>query len=576
MKRKIYSIVFAFLFFAPAFLAAQTNVLYVARNAPADGNDPFIIAGLEDLGYNVTVVDATAGYSTDSHSGQDVVVFGEYLSSGGVVPFADDNFPLPCVSMEGYCTRSNRWALLESDDDFGQIREDNSFGIEPIIPDHYSLKIVEDHPIFSSAGIMAGDEVLWSEETTALPEVVWYDKMPQTSATSVADVSGDVEDLHTFWTLQPESSDPTNPLNHRMVIWGVHDNGFASLTTEFWTILRNSIEWSLDNPIPQGLVGPKLLYVARNAPADGNDPFIIAGLQGLGYRVTVVDATAGYSTDSHSGQDVVVFGEYLSSGGVVPFADDNFPLPCVSMEGYCTRSNRWALLETDDDFGQIREDASYVITPVIPDHYSLKVVEDHPIFANAGYNIGNEILWSSETTALPEVVWYDKMPQSAATAVADISGADENLHTFWTLQPESSDPTNPLNHRLVIWGVHDNGFAATTDEFWTILNNSILWVLEEAIPVGTVNPEVILNQLENVPNPFTNSTRILFNLKEAANVELRVFDSMGRLISTTKESLTEGEQALEYSNESLQNGTYYYMLTADGKFAGTGKMMVVK
>ncbi|MCB0643366.1 MAG: hypothetical protein KDC44_17070, partial [Phaeodactylibacter sp.] len=143
MVRKFYTLLFALLFVAPSFMIAQ-NVLYIARNNPADGNDPAVIAGLETLGYTVTAIGASE-FTVTSHidNNADVVFIGEYISSSGVVPFADAGFPTPCVSLEGYCPRSNRWALLTTDDDFGQIREDGQYGITPIIPDHYSIPLTK-------------------------------------------------------------------------------------------------------------------------------------------------------------------------------------------------------------------------------------------------------------------------------------------------------------------------------------------------------------------------------------------------------------------------------------------------
>lgn len=575
MQRKFYSLLFALLFLAPTFLSAQ-NILYIARNNPPDGNDPSVITVLEDLGYAVTAIGASE-YTVTSHLdyAPDLIFFGEYLSSSGVTPFADSGFPLPCVSLEGYCTRSNRWALLASDDDFGQIREDAQFGITPVIPDHYSVEVIADHPIFSEAGISSGDEFAWSTEGTAPPEVVWYTSMPQASATALADITdASNADLHTFWTIEPDAADPTNPLQHRLVIWGVHDNGLAATTDQFKSVIDNSIKWALDM-LDTGGDEASLLYIARNNPPDGNDPAVITGLENLGYSVTAIGASE-FTVTSHLdyAPDVLFFGEYLSSSGVTPFADAGFPLPCVSLEGYCPRSNRWALLASDDDFGQIREDAQFGITPVIPDHYSVDVIEDHPIFSTAGISSGDSFAWSTEGTAPPEVVWFTQMPQAAATPLANITDAtNADLHTFWAIEPDAADATNPLQHRLVIWGVHDNGFAATTEDFWNVIDNSIQWVLGNLVS-SAKETDILNTELTNYPNPFSTSTEITFSLKENANVELRVFDALGRVVSTNRDFFAAGEQRITYTNNGLQRGMYIYSLYADGLFAGSGKMMV--
>ncbi|MBR9919374.1 MAG: T9SS type A sorting domain-containing protein [Bacteroidetes bacterium] len=318
------------------------------------------------------------------------------------------------------------------------------------------------------------------------------------------------------------------------------------------------------------LAQTNLTYISANSPADGNDAIVSAELEAMGYTVTVVgsgDYTITTHTDTNA--DVIVFGEALSSSAVVPFADSGFPVPCVSLEGYCPRSNRWNLLASDDDFGQIREDGANGITPVIPDHYSNTVVSDHVIFSAAGLGNGEDFAWSEEGTLPPEVVWFD-LPQAAATAHAQIA-TEDGLNTFWTVEPDADDATNPLQHRLVIWGVHDNGLGAATDDFYAVLGNSVEWVLGNLS--STVETDVLEGTLINSPNPFTVSTTISFELKEAADMELRVYDVFGKLVSVEQASFTAGSQEMIYENANLTPGMYVYTLFADGLFAGSGKMI---
>lgn len=579
MQQKFYTILFSLLLFVAGSLSAQ-NVLFIAKDNPAIGNDIALNDALVEMGYNVTAISA-AELTVTAHLDYeaDVIVFGEALSSSAVVPFADAGFPVPCVSLEGYCARSNRWNLLASDDDFGQVRVDETYGIAPKVPEHYSIDVVGDHPIFKAAGFGPGDNVVWSTEPgdgeLLQPEVVWMTQMPQTTAKAVADIGGEA-DLHTFWTLEPDANDATNPLNHRLVIWGVHDNGLGAMTNDFKTLIDNSIKWVLDELVVNGN-GEKVLYIARNNPPDGNDPVMVNGLIDLGYNVTAISA-AELTVTAHLDYEaeVIFFGEYLSSSAVVPFADAGFPTPCVSLEGYCPRSNRWNLLASDDDFGQIRVDESYGIAPKIPDHYSVKVIEDNIIFSNAGFGVGDEFAWSTETgdgeLLQPEVVWMTSFPQATAKALADISG-EEDLHTYWTFEPDAADATNPLNHRLVIWGVHDNGFAQATDDYWAIIDNSVQWVLGKLVS-NNKEVEILEAGLSNSPNPFKESTMISFDLKTSANVNLNVYDALGQLVAKQNAQLTSGEQQLQFVNNGLQTGVYYYSLFADGKFAGTGKMVI--
>ncbi|MBI3193352.1 MAG: T9SS type A sorting domain-containing protein [Ignavibacteriae bacterium] len=70
--------------------------------------------------------------------------------------------------------------------------------------------------------------------------------------------------------------------------------------------------------------------------------------------------------------------------------------------------------------------------------------------------------------------------------------------------------------------------------------------------------------LWNYPNPFNPSTVISYQLKVKSVVTLKVFDLLGREVSTLFDhaELDEGEQSVEFDAGNLSSGTYYYRLIA--------------
>lgn len=81
---------------------------------------------------------------------------------------------------------------------------------------------------------------------------------------------------------------------------------------------------------------------------------------------------------------------------------------------------------------------------------------------------------------------------------------------------------------------------------------------------------------QNYPNPFNPSTEISYHLPVSSNVELRVFDILGKEIGT----LVNGRQAsgnhtVSFNASKLSSGIYFYILRA-GDFSLTRKMMLVK
>jgi hypothetical protein len=84
-------------------------------------------------------------------------------------------------------------------------------------------------------------------------------------------------------------------------------------------------------------------------------------------------------------------------------------------------------------------------------------------------------------------------------------------------------------------------------------------------------------QLEsNFPNPFNPSTSIAFDLPEAANVQISVFDYLGREISTIlSQREASGHHIVSFNGLNLPSGVYFYRLVS-GSYSSTKKMLLIK
>ncbi|MBL7127651.1 MAG: T9SS type A sorting domain-containing protein [Ignavibacteria bacterium] len=81
---------------------------------------------------------------------------------------------------------------------------------------------------------------------------------------------------------------------------------------------------------------------------------------------------------------------------------------------------------------------------------------------------------------------------------------------------------------------------------------------------------------QNYPNPFNPTTTIRYDIKSKGYVELKVFDLLGREITTlVNESQTPGTYEVVFYASSLPSGVYFYRLKA-GDFVETRKMVVLK
>ncbi len=99
--------------------------------------------------------------------------------------------------------------------------------------------------------------------------------------------------------------------------------------------------------------------------------------------------------------------------------------------------------------------------------------------------------------------------------------------------------------------------------------------------VDTKGFEPLVARINNVPNPFGGSTRILFDLAGEARVSITVFDIRGRQVDTVFEgALPQGEHSVTWdgrtqTGEALPSGIYFYRFKA-GDFEVNKKAILVR
>jgi hypothetical protein len=89
-----------------------------------------------------------------------------------------------------------------------------------------------------------------------------------------------------------------------------------------------------------------------------------------------------------------------------------------------------------------------------------------------------------------------------------------------------------------------------------------------------VPAEFVLSQ--NYPNPFNPSTTINYFVPKESFVSIKVYDFLGREVSTlVSETKSTGSYELSFNASSLPSGTYFYVMTADN-YSTTKKMVLMK
>jgi hypothetical protein len=81
---------------------------------------------------------------------------------------------------------------------------------------------------------------------------------------------------------------------------------------------------------------------------------------------------------------------------------------------------------------------------------------------------------------------------------------------------------------------------------------------------------------QNYPNPFNPATKIKFQIPETGLVSLKIFDVLGREVSTlVHKELSAGNYTIDFNAASLSSGVYFYRLDA-GNFTSVKKMVLTK
>ena len=122
-------------------------------------------------------------------------------------------------------------------------------------------------------------------------------------------------------------------------------------------------------------------------------------------------------------------------------------------------------------------------------------------------------------------------------------------------------------------------FLTDANNGWALSGSTILHTTNGGIMnvklISTKTPNEF-HLLQNYPNPFNPTTTIRYDIKTKDNVELKVFDLLGREIATlVNENQTPGTYEVVFDATSLPSGVYFYQLKA-GNFVETRKMVLIK
>ena len=117
-----------------------------------------------------------------------------------------------------------------------------------------------------------------------------------------------------------------------------------------------------------------------------------------------------------------------------------------------------------------------------------------------------------------------------------------------------------------------DGFIYTYEADWSGTDPLVPTSADEQV----VDVPASLQLYQNYPNPFNPTTNIRFAVPESQNVQVNVYDMLGRHVSTVMDRhVSAGAHTVAFDGAGLSSGIYLYTVTA-GSQTLTGKMLLVK
>jgi len=146
----------------------------------------------------------------------------------------------------------------------------------------------------------------------------------------------------------------------------------------------------------------------------------------------------------------------------------------------------------------------------------------------------------------------------------------------------SSNLKMQYDFRSAYASILNQWFGAGTNELNAVLLRSFqqLPIIKPGVAVSAEEVAGLPTEYrlyENFPNPFNPSTMISYDLPGEAEVTLKVFDMLGREITTLiNERQNAGHHAVQFSaTPGLASGAYIYSMNA-GSFSARKRMLFVK
>jgi hypothetical protein len=181
------------------------------------------------------------------------------------------------------------------------------------------------------------------------------------------------------------------------------------------------------------------------------------------------------------------------------------------------------------------------------------------------YSGGSNLFhWQIGYASSPDGLVWTKFNENPVLKKGNIGDWDDQTAGFGTVIFDT------VNNIYKMW------YGGAREDWSDILGYATAPIIDalEEIDSRQFPDGFVLNQ--NYPNPFNPSTTIEFNVPKSEFVELKVYNILGKEITTlVSKKLNQGNHTYTFNRKNLASGIYYYQLVA-GEYREVKKMILIK
>ncbi|MFH1195050.1 MAG: T9SS type A sorting domain-containing protein [bacterium] len=234
--------------------------------------------------------------------------------------------------------------------------------------------------------------------------------------------------------------------------------------------------------------------------------------------------------------------------------------------------------------------ARIFVTPV---YVSLRHIPTIGVY----YNGSNWAVFNQDISLMPEASDFNVMIGDDINSFTHIASAENTFGNYTVIDDAringSPDAILIVTQNWNYAGVYNNHEVGIwyTGSNWSVYNEDMtdlpenaafnIHIAEPGDPVTSVEEAettipTTFNLEQNYPNPFNPTTVISYQLSVTSNVELKIYDILGREMATlVNEIKSPGHYEVNFNGDDLSSGIYFYKIQA-GEFSAVRKMMLLK